>query len=72
VHVPDEENVQRNFMPKKMVPAWIQEAVDRLYARQPQLAGAVMAEGGEPVRDLTAALPAATWKEIADEILQND
>ena len=72
VHVPDEESVQRNFMPKKIVRAWIQEAVDRLYMRQPQLAGAVMAEGGEPVRDLTAALPAATWKELAEEILQTE
>jgi len=72
VHVPDEESVKRNFMPKKMVPAWIQEAVDRLYARQPQLAGAAMAEGGEPMRDLTSALPAANWKELAEEILRNE
>jgi len=71
VHVPDEDNVQRNLIPKNVVTAWIQEAVERLYARQPQLAGVVMAEGGEPVRDITTALPTASWKELADEILQN-
>jgi glycine cleavage system H protein len=71
VHVPDEEGVQRNLMPKNLVTAWIQEAADRLYARQPQLAGPAMAEGGEPVHDLTAALPASSWKELAEEILQN-
>jgi glycine cleavage system H protein len=71
VHVPDEGAVQRNLMPKNLVTAWIQEAVDRLYARQPQLAGPAMAEGGEPIRDLTAALPASSWKELAEEVLQN-
>jgi glycine cleavage system H protein len=72
VHVPDEESVQHNLMPKKLVPAWMHEVIDRLYARQPQLAGPVMAEGGETVRDLTAVLPAASWKELADEILQSE
>jgi glycine cleavage system H protein len=71
VHVPDEEDVHRNLMPKNLVTSWIQEAADRLYARQPQLAGPAMAEGGEPVRDLTAALPPGSWKELAEEILQN-
>lgn len=72
VHVPDEENTQRNLIPKKLVPAWIHEAIDRLYAQQPQLAGPVMAEGGEPVADLTAALPAASWKALVEAVLQNE
>ena len=72
VHVPDEESVQRNLMPKKLVPAWIHEAIEKLYAKQPQLAGLVMAEGGEPVRDLSASLPVASWKELAEEVLQGE
>lgn len=31
VHVPDEDRVQRNLMPKNVVAAWIQEAIERLY-----------------------------------------
>jgi hypothetical protein len=43
------------------------EAVDRLYARQPQLAGAVAADGGRPAEDLLAALPDLNWQEVASE-----
>ena len=40
----------------------MREAVERLYARQPMLAGAVAADGGRPAEDLLAALPDADWK----------
>ena len=59
VHVPDEENTTRNLVPRRLVGEWMREAVERLYARQPALAGAVAADGGRPAEDLLAALPEA-------------
>jgi glycine cleavage system H protein len=67
VNVPDEESTSRNLVPAGMVRAWMRDAVTRLYARQPQFAGAVAADGGRPADDLLAALPDANWKEIAGE-----
>ena len=67
VHVPDEENTNRNLIPRKLVGDWMREAVARLYARQPELAGAVAADGGRPAEDLMAALPGADWKEVTGE-----
>ena len=55
VHVPDEENTSRNLVPKSLVRDWMREAVERLYAMQPALAGAVAADGGRPAEDLLAA-----------------
>jgi hypothetical protein len=43
------------------------DAVERLYATQPALAGAVAADGGRPADDIFAALPDANWKEITGE-----
>ncbi len=67
VHVPDEENTSRNLVPKVLVREWMREAVERLYARQPALAGAVAADGGRPTDDLLAALPDANWKTTTTE-----
>ena len=67
VHVPDEENTTRNLVPKGLVGEWMREAVERLYARQPVLAGAVAADGGRPAEDLLAALPDQDWKEVTGE-----
>jgi glycine cleavage system H lipoate-binding protein len=67
LHVPDEENTNRNLIPRKLVGEWMREAVERLYARQPSLAGAVAADGGRPAEDLLAALPDANWKEVTSE-----
>jgi glycine cleavage system H protein len=67
VHVPDEESVQRNFLPVHLVKDWIRESAERLFARQPQLAGPVMADGGRPIESMTAGLPAASWKELTKE-----
>jgi len=67
VHVPDEENTTRNLVPVKLVGEWMREAVERLYARQPMLAGAVAADGGRPAEDLMAALPNCDWKEVTGE-----
>ena len=57
VQVPDEESTVRNLIPANLVRDWMHEAVARLYARQPQLAGAAAAEAGPPVEDLCAVLP---------------
>ncbi|HYW46112.1 MAG TPA: glycine cleavage system protein H [Bryobacteraceae bacterium] len=67
VHVPDEESTGRNLVPKGLVREWMREAVERLYSRQPVLAGAVAADGGRPADDLLAAMPDASWKATTAE-----
>jgi hypothetical protein len=67
VHVPDEESTSRNLIPKILVREWMREAVERLYSRQPALAGAVAADGGRPADDLLAALPGQNWREVTSE-----
>ena len=67
VHVPDEEGTWRNLLPPNLVKSWMKDAVARLYARQPALAGAVAADGGRPVEDLLAGIPGAEWEGITAE-----
>jgi glycine cleavage system H protein len=67
VNVPDEESTSRNLIPRRLVTAWMRDAIERLYAWQPQLAGAAAADGGRPVNDVFANLPAASWKEATAE-----
>jgi glycine cleavage system H protein len=67
VHVPDEESTARNLVPKGLVREWMREAAERLYARQPALAGAVAADGGRPVDDLLSDVPDTNWAEVTAE-----
>jgi len=67
VHVPDEESTTRNLVPKGLVRSWMREAVGRLYALQPQLAGAAAADGGLPTEDLLATLPDSNWRQVTSE-----
>ena len=67
VNVPDEENTSRNLVPTRLVRDWMREAVERLYSRQPDLAGAVAADGGRPAEDLLAGLPDTDWTEVTGE-----
>jgi glycine cleavage system H protein len=67
IHVPDEESTTRNLVPKGLVRSWMREAVGRLYSLQPQLAGAVAADGGLPTEDLLASLPDANWRHVTGE-----
>lgn len=67
LHVPDEENTARNMVPKGLVRNWMRESVERLYARQPGLAGAVAADGGRPAEDLLAGMPQLDWKEVTSD-----
>jgi glycine cleavage system H protein len=67
VHVPDEESTSRNLVPKGLIREWMRDAVTRLYALQPALAGSVAADGGRPADDLLAALPDANWKATTGE-----
>jgi glycine cleavage system H protein len=67
VFTPDEESPSRNLLPANLVPVWMREAADRLFAIQPQLAGATAADGGVPVTDPAAALDAETWKKASRE-----
>ena len=67
LNVPDQESTRRNLVPKGLVSDWMREAVDRLYARQPRLAGAVAADGGRPAEDLGSLFPESEWKEVTGE-----
>jgi glycine cleavage system H lipoate-binding protein len=67
IHVPDEESTNRNLIPKAMIRNWMRDAAERLYARQPALAGAVAADGGRPSEDLLAGLPDSNWKKLTGE-----
>jgi glycine cleavage system H protein len=67
VHVPDEETTSRNLVPSRMVANWMRQCVERLYSLQPELAGAVSADGGRPVDDVFEHLPEANWKELTRE-----
>ena len=67
IHVPDEESTNRNLVPAGLVRNWMRDAVSRLYALQPRLAGAVAADGGRPAEDLLANIPEVDWKEAAGE-----
>jgi glycine cleavage system H lipoate-binding protein len=69
VHVPDEETTSRNLVPKNAVSSWMRACIDRLYAVQPALAGAVAADGGRPVEDIFEHLPEVNWKELTSEFL---
>jgi len=72
VHVPDEESVMRNLLPVHLVKEWIRDCAEKLFAKQPQLAGPVMADGGRPIESLTAGLPGASWKEITREFFLSE
>jgi glycine cleavage system H protein len=72
IHVPDEENTNRNLVPKGLVGQWMREAVQRLYAHQPSLAGTVAADGGRPSDDMLAALPGKNWREVTGEFFLTD
>lgn len=67
VNVPDEESTGRNLIPKGLIADWMRDAVDRLYALQPALAGAVAADGGRPALDLGSSLPDAGWRRLVEE-----
>jgi glycine cleavage system H lipoate-binding protein len=67
VHVPDAESIGRNLIPKSLVREWMRDAVERLYARQPALAGGVAADGGRPADDLLAGIPGTSWKDVTGE-----
>jgi glycine cleavage system H protein len=67
VNVPDEDSVMRNLLPVRMVKEWIRENAERLLAKQPQLAGLVMADGGRPIENLASGLPGTSWKELTQE-----
>ncbi|MFN7995956.1 MAG: glycine cleavage system protein H [Bryobacteraceae bacterium] len=67
INVPDEENTSRNLIPGGLVKSWMRDAVSRLYGLQPELAGAVAADGGLPMDDLLKTLPDANWKQVTAE-----
>ena len=67
VHVPDEEGTSRNFIPTDLIHGWMERVAGKLYARQPELCGAVAADAGEPVDDLAAAFTETNWKDLTAE-----
>lgn len=64
VNVPDEESTSRNLIPRNMVRNWMRSSVEALYALQPQTAYATAADGGEPARDVLAAMPEVKWEKV--------
>jgi glycine cleavage system H lipoate-binding protein len=67
VNVPDEETTTRNLIPKNLVRNWMRDAVERLYAMQPETAYATAADGGEPARDLLAGMPEVEWQKVTQQ-----
>jgi glycine cleavage system H lipoate-binding protein len=71
VNVPDEESTTRNLIPRNLVRNWMRDAVERLYAMQPQTAYATAADGGEPARDLLAGMAenetGIEWRRVTRE-----
>ena len=67
VHVPDEENTFRNLLPSRMVPLWMRNAAESLYAMQPQLAGITAADGGRPSADLADSMANEDWEKMTRE-----
>jgi glycine cleavage system H protein len=67
VKVPDEESTTRNLLPTSLVPNWMRNAMEALYASQMQLVGATAADGGTLVEDPAAALPAPEWRKLAGQ-----
>ena len=72
VHVPDEESVMRNLLPVHLVKEWIRDCAEKLFAKQPQLAGPVMADGGRPIENLTSGIPGSSWKQITQEFFLSE
>ena len=64
VHVPDEDNTNRNLLPARLVPLWMRNAAEALYASQPQSAGATAADGGRPSSDLADSLTPGDWEKL--------
>jgi glycine cleavage system H protein len=60
VHVPDEEGTSRNFIPRDLIRGWMESVAERVYAKQPELAGAVAADPG-------TALPGSDWRALTTE-----
>lgn len=67
LHVPDEEGTSRNFIPRDLIRGWMESVAEKLYAKQPELVGAVAADAGQPVEDIAAALVDCDWKELTSE-----
>jgi glycine cleavage system H lipoate-binding protein len=67
LHVPDEEGTSRNFIPRDLVRGWMETVAEKLYARQPALAGAVAADPGRPVEDIAEALEEKDWTALTGE-----
>jgi glycine cleavage system H protein len=72
VHVPDEESVMRNLLPVHLVKEWIRDCAEKLFAKQSQLAGPVMADGGRPIENLTSGIPGSSWKQITQEFFLSE
>lgn len=68
VFSPDEEGPARNLLPASLLRSWMREAADRFYALQPQLAGATAADGGRPMKNATAAMPADEWQRAGESL----
>jgi glycine cleavage system H protein len=67
VQSPDAQTNFRNLLSGEVARRWMEEAVDRLRARIPTLAGAVAQDGGLAAENLTEQLPDPNWEKITRE-----
>jgi glycine cleavage system H protein len=67
VYSPDEEALARNLLPATLLRPWMRQALDHLFALQPQLAGATAADGGLPVDNISEALKGLPASQITEE-----
>jgi len=67
VYSPDAEAPARNLLPANLLRPWMRQALDRLFALQPQLAGATSADGGLPVDNISEALKGLPASQVSEE-----
>ena len=67
VFAPDEDGPNRNLLPVSLLRPWMRQALDQLFALQPQLAGATAADGGLPVENVHSALEGIPAEKISHE-----
>jgi len=67
VYSPDEDAPVRNLLPASLLRPWMRQALDRLFALQPQLAGVTAADGGLPVDNIGEALKGLPASQVTEE-----
>ena len=67
VKIDDEKNQFRNLIPANLTHIWFENALEKLYSFQPQLAGETAYDGGKPITDISSVLTNVTLTQLAGE-----